>query len=124
MVINAQICRKRGFLLFCVKFSLNLMNENEEDEQMRKIISSLLLMAVLVLCSAVAFAQGRVQVDGMATIHNNLIDIARDKAIDNAQRNAVEKVVGVMITSSTEVENFQLKLDRILSESKGFINDY
>ena len=91
---------------------------------MRKIISSLLLMAVLVLCSAVAFAQGRVKVDGMATIHNNLIDIARDKAIDNAQRNAVEKVVGVMITSSTEVENFQLKLDRILSESKGFINDY
>ena len=60
----------------------------------------------------------------MATIHKNLVDIARDKAIDNAQRNAVEKAVGVMITSTTAVENYQVKLDQILSESKGFINSY
>jgi len=66
----------------------------------------------------------KVRVVGMATIHNDVVDIARDKAIDNALRNAVERVVGVMVTGSTEVENFQLKMDRILSESKGFVEKY
>lgn len=84
----------------------------------------LILLACLVFAVSPAFAQKKVQAEGMATVHKNLVDIARDKAIDNAQRNAVEKAVGVMITSTTEVENFQLKLDQILSESKGFINSY
>lgn len=61
---------------------------------------------------------------GMATIHNNIVDIARDKALDNALRNVVERAAGVMVTGSTEVENFQLKMDRILSESKGFVETY
>jgi hypothetical protein len=66
----------------------------------------------------------KVRAVGMANIHNNIIDIARDKAIDNALRNVVERVVGVMVTGSSEVENFQLKMDRILSESKGFVENY
>jgi hypothetical protein len=66
----------------------------------------------------------KVRAVGMATIHNNIVDIARDKAVDNALRNVVERVVGVMVTGSTEVENFQLKMDRILSESKGFVENY
>jgi hypothetical protein len=69
-------------------------------------------------------AQDTIRAVGMATIHKGAIDIARDKAIENAQRNAVEEKVGVMITSVSEVENYQLKLDQILSESKGFINSY
>lgn len=68
--------------------------------------------------------QDRIRADGMASIVGDRIDIARDRAIDSAQRNAVEKVVGVMISGSTEVENFQVKMDRILSESKGFIRTY
>jgi hypothetical protein len=60
----------------------------------------------------------------MSTIHKNMVDIAKDKAVENAQRDAVEKAIGVMISSSTEVENFQVKRDHILSESQGFINDY
>ena len=66
----------------------------------------------------------KVRAIGMATIHNDFKDIARDKAIDNALRSAVEKVAGVMVTGSTEVENFQLKMDRILSDSKGFVEKY
>lgn len=66
----------------------------------------------------------KVRAVGMATIYNNIVDIARDKAIDNALRNVVERVVGVMVTGSTEVENYQLKMDRILSESKGFVEKY
>ena len=70
------------------------------------------------------YAQDKVRAVGMATINKGAVDIARDKAIENAQRNAVEEKVGVMITSFSEVENFQVKMDQILSESKGFINNY
>jgi hypothetical protein len=70
------------------------------------------------------YAQHKVRAKGMATIQKNFVDIARSKALDEAQRNAVEKAVGVMVTSATSVENFQVKMDSILSESKGFITSY
>ena len=70
------------------------------------------------------YAQHKVRAKVMATIQKNFVDIARSKALDEAQRNAVEKAVGVMITSTTNVENFQVKMDRILSESKGYILSY
>lgn len=70
------------------------------------------------------YAQNKITAKGMATIQKNFVDIARSKALDEAQRNAVEKAAGVMITSTTNVENFQVKMDRILAESKGFINTY
>lgn len=82
------------------------------------------LSLIFSLFTAYAYAQDKIRVVGMATIHEDAIDIARDKAIDNAQRNAVEEKVGVMITSFSEIENFQVKMDQILSESKGFINSY
>ena len=71
-----------------------------------------------------ASAQTKVRAEGMAVVSNNRVDIAREKALDGALRSAVEKVVGVMVTSTSEVENFELKMDRILSESRGFINTY
>jgi len=90
---------------------------------MKKII--LITVAILMAIPALAVDERqRVRSIGMATIHNNLVDIAREKAIDNALRQAVEKVVGVMITATTEVENYQVKLDRILSEARGFVENY
>lgn len=71
-----------------------------------------------------AHAQDTVISTGMAAVHRGVIDIARDKALDNALRNAVEEQVGILITSFTEVDNFQVKMDQILTESKGFINSY
>jgi hypothetical protein len=92
---------------------------------MKRLISGMLVLALsFVLFFFTAHAQDRLRAVGMATIHENAVDIARDKAIENAQRNAVEEKVGVMITSFSEVENYQLKMDQILSESKGFINTY
>lgn len=88
------------------------------------------LCLILLICfagSALVWAgdaKQKYRATGMATIHNNYVDIAHDKALDNALRNVVERAAGVMITGSTEVENFQLKMDRILSESKGFVETY
>ena len=86
----------------------------------------LFFMVILIgfLSPAAATGQDRIRAEGMASIAGNRVDIARDRAIDSAQRNAVERVVGVMVSGSTEVENFQVKMDRILSESKGFITSY
>ena len=69
-------------------------------------------------------AKNLVTSQGTSFIHDSRIDIARDKALDHALRNVIEKSVGVMISSTTEVENYEVKLDQILSESRGFINSY
>jgi len=82
-----------------------------------------LVMLFLAVSVFPADAQKKITAKGMAANQRN-IDIACSRALDEAQRNAVEQATGVMITSTTNVENFQVKMDRILSESKGFINTY
>lgn len=71
-----------------------------------------------------AIGQGEqkwVDATGMAAIINNDLGAARDKALDDARRKAVEMVVGVMVDSETLVENFQLVNDRIYSQSAGYV---
>jgi hypothetical protein len=92
---------------------------------MKRLILGLFVFSLSVMCTSFAvYAQSIVRTTGMSTIYGGAMDIARSKAIDNALRNAVEEKAGVMINSSTFVENFQVKWDQILSESKGFINTY
>jgi hypothetical protein len=90
---------------------------------MKKIIPCLVFIFLVVSILPV-YAQNKITAKGAATIQKRFVDIARSKALDEAQRNAVEKAAGVMITSTTAVENFQVKMDRILAESRGFINTY
>jgi hypothetical protein len=104
---------------------LVVKKKNKVGDSMKKSIFFITLAGLgLIFSLFSAHAQDMIRAIGMATIHENVIDIARDKAIENAQRNAVEEKMGVMITSFSEVENFQVKMDQILSESKGFINSY
>jgi hypothetical protein len=91
---------------------------------MKKTVFSFVAIIFLLFCISPAYAQKIVRAKGSASIQKNFVDIARTKAIDEAQRNAVEQAVGVMVSSATNVENYQVKLDRILSESNGFINKY
>ena len=49
---------------------------------------------------------------------------ARDIAINDALRNAVEQGVGTYISSETTVEQMTLVEDRIYSESRGYIKSY
>jgi len=49
---------------------------------------------------------------------------ARDAAINDALRNAVEQGVGTYISSETTVEQMTLVEDRIYSESRGYIKSY
>lgn len=49
---------------------------------------------------------------------------ARDRAIDDAMRKAVQQALGTHIKSETLVENYQMVEDRILSWSSGYVTRY
>ncbi|MCD4848401.1 MAG: flagellar assembly protein T N-terminal domain-containing protein [Candidatus Aegiribacteria sp.] len=51
-------------------------------------------------------------------------DIARDNALDDALRKAVEQGVGAYIDAETQVENLQLLSDRIYSRTHGYVVSY
>jgi hypothetical protein len=65
-----------------------------------------------------------VAAEGVAAIQGNARDIARDAALEDAQKRAVEQAIGILIDSQTQVENFQLISDKILSQTKGYIKRY
>jgi DNA-binding cell septation regulator SpoVG len=88
---------------------------------MKKVIICL-VFALLAASVLTAYAQKKITAKGMAT-NQKYIDIACSRALDEALRNAVEQT-GVMITSTTNVENFQVTVDNIIADSKGFINAY
>ncbi|HTG00561.1 MAG TPA: flagellar assembly protein T N-terminal domain-containing protein [Nitrospirota bacterium] len=74
--------------------------------------------------SASAQESKTVTAEGVAAIQGNARDIARDAALEDAQKRAVEQAVGILIDSQTQVENFQLISDKILSQTKGYIKRY
>ncbi|MNK60061.1 hypothetical protein D3C87_791880 [compost metagenome] len=45
-------------------------------------------------------------------------------ALQDAFRNAIEKVVGVMVRAETEVSNFQTVKDRVLTHAEGYVDSY
>jgi len=49
---------------------------------------------------------------------------ARDQAIDDALRKAVEQAIGTYISSETQVANFQLISDNIYSRTRGYVSGY
>ncbi len=50
--------------------------------------------------------------------------MARDAAIEDAQKRTVEMTIGILIDSQTQVENYQLISDKILSQTTGYIRRY
>ena len=85
-------------------------------------------MLSLFILFAASFASAQesktVAAEGVAAIQNGAVDIARDAAIEDAQKRAVEQAIGILIDSQTQVENYQLISDKILSQTKGYIKKY
>ena len=65
-----------------------------------------------------------VTASGMAFMQAQDPAIARDEAIADALRKAVEQAIGTMISSETVVENFQLLSDKIFSQTQGYVRNY
>jgi len=88
-----------------------------------------LLLFIVLFISAKAFTVSAqdtktVSAEGVAAIQGTARDIARDAALEDAQKRAVEQAIGILIDSQTQVENYQLISDKILSQTKGYIKRY
>jgi len=86
------------------------------------------LLATLCLALALgvphAGQAAEVEATGTAAIVNGNVASARNQALVNAQRNAVEQGVGLVLDSKTVAENFQIIKDQILTSSQGFVTKY
>ncbi len=87
---------------------------------MRRFI--LILGVWLGLAGAVQAAE--VTASGAATIYSNNTSSARNQALQNALRQAVEQGVGTFIDSQTLARNYEVIRDEIYSTSQGYVTQY
>ncbi len=75
---------------------------------------------------AQGYGSSRVQVQsvGVGNIVYGDVAAARDRAIDDALRKAVEQTLGTYIDAQTKVENYMVVEDRILNWSRGYVSNY
>lgn len=85
--------------------------------------SVLVALAALLLLAPSAGAT-EVEATGLAAILNNNMAGARNQALLNAQRNAVEQGVGMMVDSRTVSQNFEIIRDKVLTSAQGFVTHY
>lgn len=90
---------------------------------MKRALICMLVLAAIALAAATASAAD-VSAKGQGAVINNDKAMARDKAIEDALRRAVEQAVGTMVSSETTTKDFQLIEDNIYSHSKGFVEKY
>ncbi len=80
----------------------------------------------LALCVQGAWAAEpqAVEATGEAAIVEKNRPLAKDRAIEDALRNAVSQACGTLVSSETEVKNSQLVSDKILAQAKGYVTQY
>lgn len=61
---------------------------------------------------------------GQAAVVDNDKAAAREKAIQDALRHAVEMAVGARVQGVTEMQDFQTKMDQVFTHSTGFVKKY
>ncbi len=87
-------------------------------------LRKVLLCALLALCAAQPALAIEVDATGSAAIFSGNVASARNQAIVNAQRTAVEQGVGALVDSSTVTRNFEIIKDQVLTSSQGFVTSY
>jgi hypothetical protein len=88
----------------------------------RRCMVSLLTAAIWVFISQGASAD--IIGKGSATIFNDNEGSARQQALHNAMRDAVQQGVGVILDANTVVKNWTVIRDEIYSVSRGFVSQY
>jgi hypothetical protein len=90
----------------------------------RRAVLVIAVIALVGLVSMPALAAQTVTATGTAAILNRDAAQARDRAVENALRSAVEQVVGTLVDSETLVQNSQLLSDKIFTQTTGYISNY
>ena len=91
-----------------------------ERRTLMSLIAGLVMSVPLVALAEVETTQ----VEGVAAIVGNDTATARDRALDDARRKAVEQVAGAHVSAQTITKNFQLVEDRIYARASGFVKKY
>jgi len=100
------------------------MNKSLRPSRVRIFEVVLYLLCFLLLSTSTGLCETEaVNVDGIATLQQNAA-IARDNAVNDALRKAVEQVLGTMVSSETIVENSRLVGDNIYSKAQGYVKKY
>ena len=81
-------------------------------------------LVFLSLTAMPANASDGLAVKGVAAIVNDNIPLAKERALANALRQAVEQSVGAMIQSETVTQNYTLLSDKIYSRASGYVERY
>ncbi|MBI5887087.1 MAG: flagellar assembly protein T N-terminal domain-containing protein [Deltaproteobacteria bacterium] len=61
---------------------------------------------------------------GYAPVQGGNDALARDAAVEDAKRKAVEQAVGSLVSSDTVVENYQIIQDNVYTKTQGYIRNY
>lgn len=88
----------------------------------RAISSALLLISIFLLAPSPSGAEV-VTAKGFSFYEPGREMIAREKALDEAKRAAIEAAMGTAIESRTVVENFEVVKDQIFSRAAGYLTD-
>mgnify|MGYP005620073655 CR=1 FL=1 len=81
-------------------------------------------MVPVVIASQTDTSSKVIETDGAGVVINNDTALARDNAIKDSLRKAVEQAVGTVISSETVVQNFEVINDNIYARSQGYIQNY
>ena len=68
--------------------------------------------------------QGWVEVTGIAAIKSGNLGLAKDEALKDAKRVAVQEVLGSMVSARSDVKNFELVRQTVTSKSEGMIETF
>ncbi|MCK5164690.1 MAG: hypothetical protein KAQ72_13280 [Desulfobacula sp.] len=82
-----------------------------------------LITILVTLVMAFAFIMGAGAEDKKIEVEGTSL-LSREDALRQALRLAVEQSVGVFIQLSVEIENYELKKDKIMSRAQGYIKQY
>jgi hypothetical protein len=81
------------------------------------------LLSILLVCICVAFLCAEMPEDDI-TVEAEGYGLSKDDALLKAKRNAVEKGIGMVLMSQTEVRNFELRKDVVLTKTTGSVTKY
>jgi Flagellar assembly protein T, N-terminal domain len=87
-------------------------------------LRAFLLVVALVIPGPVAAEPFTVSAEGVAGVSRGRMDVARDLALDDALRRAVEQVVGTMVESETLVRNLEVVSDKVYTQARGYVANY
>lgn len=84
-------------------------------------LNIVMVIGWLVLCSSLLYAQ---EPQGDIVLMAEGYGLSRSDALLKAKRDAIEKGIGTVLISRTEVKNFELQKDTILSRTIGSVKKY